>query len=583
MVLLLAALGGLLVETAAAQLPAKPVALDARITDVTVFPWSANVTRTAVLEGEPAEYQISLKALPVQFQRGSLSARTEGEAKVLDVLVDEKRVTKLSDEARQARRDELEKLGGELDVLRDRRRATDARISFLDDLRGAWSGVRKVAGSQEAAAITVAQAAEALKFLEQYDELYTIHRELNSQTAKLMLRQAQLKTELSEAEKGETVNEFRPVIRVAKFGRLPVQLLVEYRVGEAGWAADYDLRAQDSKAEKVELLYYAELHQRSGEEWPAVRLTFSTAAPSAGLEIPQLEPLYVSQHKEAVPIVAEAAVGFTSRFNPPGFDAGSFLKGVGGGGGAAASLFAATAPAEQEKQEKKAVEERKEQYRYSEQAAETYATFTAAGAQTIPSDDSTRRVMVTSAALGASPRLIAVPRLSDKVYLTAEMKNDSGLPLLEGSAKVYVGNDYLGEMHVPAVAAGETFSAAFGGLSGFKVSRKKLTMTDTTAGLFQNRRRVEYQMQIRLENLSQEPRQVEVQEALPISQQKEISIKSSGTPDKEATHESAKRLREDNVRTWLVTVQPGAEKAEVVKYNYSVEWDKDKFLDGALD
>jgi hypothetical protein len=583
-----AMLGLLLASNVSAQAEVKAVTLEGQITEVTVFPTSANVTRTVKLEGEPGPYEISLKNLPEKYVTGSIRARTVGEAKVFDVRVEEKKVTKLSNEAKEARRMELQKIDETLEQLRDERKAVDVRISFLDDLRTSWSGGKRSPSGPEITAPTVTQAGEALKFLEQYEKLLTVRRDIDAQVKKLTTRLSVLKTELSEAEKADTVTERRPVIRVEKFGRLPVTVLVEYGVVEAGWSAAYDLRAENSKATKVELTYYAELHQKSGEDWPAARITFSTAAPAAGVDLPSLEPLYVAQNPE--PLVAEAMV---ARFLPPGyikdfgstvpkFDLSGGMAG-GGGGGGGSSLFSASEGSEEGEVGAGEIKKNKEAARFSMQEGTTYATFTAPGTQAVPADGTARRVLVTTNLLPTAQRLIAVPKLSDKVFLTTEMRNEGTLPLLPATAKIYMGSDYLGEMSVPAIAVGEKFSASFGALNGFKVSRKKVTITDSAVGMFSKRRRVEYEMQIRIENLTKDAGEVEVQEALPISQQKEITIKVTAAPIREVADEAAKHLKEDNVRTWLVTVQPGEAKAEVIKYGYSVEWDRDKFLYGSLD
>lgn len=600
---------------AAAENEAKQVTPAMRITEVTVFPSSANVTRMATLEGEPGEYELTLSRLPDTFD-GSVMARVTGEGRIVDVRVVEKKVEKLSDQVRQAKREELEKMDGDLLRLADELRTVESRISFMDQLRTAWTTPhgRGQGATAELVPPTVEQAEAALKFFEEYNKFYILRRDNQAASKKLTAQRAILQTELSSSETAQNLTEKIPVIRVAKFDRLPVKVLAEYRVGGASWSPAYDLRAVDAKAVKVDLVYYAELAQKTGEDWSGVKITFSTAKTSEGLELPVLAPLAVAQRRTGTTVVGPTVMEDTipykepsARFGPPGaailplgtapkFDlSGAMTKGGGGGGG---GLFSESSPgAGSEVIRKKEVEDRKQAASFSTQEAETYATFTAPGVQTIPSSDTPRRLMVLTASLPMVSRLVALPRLSGRVYLTGEFTNESGLPLLQGIASIYVGNDYVGTMLIPSKTDGSTQYVdenakldvgakqvvSFGALNGFKVTRKKVSITDGSSGMFGNRRKVDYEIQIRIQNLTKEAREVEVQESLPTAQQKEISISVKGTPEKEVSYDSAKRLRENNIRTWPILAPPGEDKAAVIKYQYSVEWDKDQYLYGALD
>ena len=48
------------------------------------------------------------------------------------------------------------------------------------------------------------------------------------------------------------------------------------------------------------------------------------------------------------------------------------------------------------------------------------------------------------------------------MYRLAKLTNKSELILLPGEATIYVGNDFVGRMNLPLVAAGEPFVAGFG-------------------------------------------------------------------------------------------------------------------------
>lgn len=486
---------------------------------------------------------------------------------------------KVSDAAIQAKRDELKAIDADLARLTDEMSVVNVKVQFLDSLRRTWGGGTSSRNAEPAELPTVEHATQALAFLDQWSHLLAAKRNIEDDRGQLEARK-EIVSETIFSDEGEaTVTERRPVLRVAKFNAAPARVSVDYRVGCASWLPAYELRAADGEARKVELAYYADLWQNSGENWQDLQLTFSTAEPEVGLDVPVLEPVVVAQSDQG-PLVAEAAI------RVPTFEPGrkQVLRTKLGrdlgytGDGSAGSLFSDDTDLLEEREEKE-----KERFEYGMQEAVTHATFTAAAPQRIPSSDDSRRVLITTCALDARPRLRALPRVSDKVYLTAEMVNTCPLPLLPGIAKVFLGSDYLGEMELSGVPIGARFSASFGGLRQFKVSRKVLSMGHRDAGMFGDRHRAECTLQIRVENLGGEPREVEVWEAMPVARQKDVSVTVAGGADREAASHDARRARQDNIRVWLVTVQPGEDHSAVVDYSYSVEWDREQYLYGPLD
>ena len=64
-----------------------------------------------------------------------------------------------------------------------------------------------------------------------------------------------------------------------------------YLVGSANWWPQYRLRGGAADDAPVRLEYLAAVVQQTGEPWPAVRVTLSTARPSLDAAPPELLPL----------------------------------------------------------------------------------------------------------------------------------------------------------------------------------------------------------------------------------------------------------------------------------------------------
>ena len=77
-----------------------------------------------------------------------------------------------------------------------------------------------------------------------------------------------------------------------------LELELSYVVTGAGWQPLYDVRSSDKD---VEVTYLAQVAQNTGEDWPAVSLTLSTARPSLALVLPELDPWYLRPRQPLPP------------------------------------------------------------------------------------------------------------------------------------------------------------------------------------------------------------------------------------------------------------------------------------------
>lgn len=68
---------------------------------------------------------------------------------------------------------------------------------------------------------------------------------------------------------------------------------IDYFIYDAGWFATYDLSAKSIK-DKMNLAYKAKVYQASGRDWSELKLSLSTADPRKDNSMPELSPLYVN-------------------------------------------------------------------------------------------------------------------------------------------------------------------------------------------------------------------------------------------------------------------------------------------------
>ncbi|QRW04784.1 mucoidy inhibitor A [Ceratobasidium sp. AG-Ba] len=89
--------------------------------------------------------------------------------------------------------------------------------------------------------------------------------------------------------------------------------MLTYTVSNASWTPLYDVRASIAKSPDAKsamaLHYRASITQTTGENWPDVALTLSTASPQLGGKVPEISTCYIGfQHPPSGGVVAYACL-----------------------------------------------------------------------------------------------------------------------------------------------------------------------------------------------------------------------------------------------------------------------------------
>ncbi|CAE6489182.1 unnamed protein product, partial [Rhizoctonia solani] len=253
------------------------------------------------------------------------------------------------------------------------------------------------------------------------------------------------------------------------------ELMLTYVVSNASWTPLYDIRAAIAKSpdatSKMILHYRASITQTTGENWPEVALTLSTASPQLGSKVPTLSPW---------------KIGFPAPPPPPG---------------------QAQPAARMYKSESRFVE----QYEREESdddmgfglfddelapamAARTAhvatagvlsATFGIPGRSDIPSDGGSHKVVVAVLDLEAELEWICVPREKESVFLTCKVVNSSEFTLLPGEASVFMDDNFVSKSRIEHVSPNDSFKTSLGVDSSLRVTyppAKTLNRTMTQSG-----------------------------------------------------------------------------------------------------
>ena len=223
-----------------------------------------------------------------------------------------------------------------------------------------------------------------------------------------------------------------------------VEVLLSYMVTNASWSSLYHLRVS-TEENSVQVHYFGQVKQWTGEDWSNTYLSLSTASPSTGGNPPELESQSIYRdypfrnRRASLDMMTEqgASLDF-DMFN---------------GGGQERFRTITTA-----RPRMIPVEVRKTQV----QTGMFIQTFNVQRPASIPSDSTEHKVSITVIDLKSTFENVCLPEVNTNVYLLAKATNTSEYPLLSGPSSVFMDNNFICKSKLSSVSPGEEISCSLG-------------------------------------------------------------------------------------------------------------------------
>ncbi len=176
-----------------------------------------------------------------------------------------------------------------------------------------------------------------------------------------------------------------------------------------------------------------------------------------------------------------------------------------------------------------------------------------------------REITLPTVQLAARPEYLAIPRLSEDVFLQAKVAGWEGLQLPD-KAMVYHQGMYVGSTDLDDRAYNDSLEVALGHDELLVVGRAKLEDFSSNVGLSDKRRtRLTYELNVR--NRHPEAVRIRILDQVPISEEKEISVKVLETSGAQLDERSGKL-------TWVLPLASGA--SQRLRFSFQVDYPKDK-------
>ncbi|CUA74076.1 Protein F37C4,5 [Caenorhabditis elegans] [Rhizoctonia solani] len=416
----------------------------------------AEIKRRVNLDLKKGQNHVHIERLPSCLNGDSIRVDGTGTAVIFDVVyhAPSYSASSSSDESVTKAQRTLEALQKERDIAREQSQFLGSYGKTLDSKNVNIEDVQRFLDMFGPRQIAVAKRIQ----------------ELDAQIKKASQELDDARSKVYEDKRGEKRGT-RVTVTVLAETDGKAELMLTYVVSNASWTPLYDIRAAIAKSpdatSKMMLHYRASITQTTGENWPEVGLTLSTASPQLGSKVPTLSPW---------------KIGFPAPPPPP----------PPGRAQPVARYMAEASSAEESDDymgfalfDDEPVPAMAARTAHVATAGVLSATFGIPGRSDIPSDGGSHKVVVAVLDLEAELEWICVPREKESVFLTCKVVNSSEFTLLPGEASVFMDDNFVSKSRIEHVSPNDSFKTSLGVDSSLRVtypSAKTLNRTMTQSG-----------------------------------------------------------------------------------------------------
>ena len=554
---------------------AKDIDVTSKITAATVYNDRASVTRSAEVKILAGSHNLVFTGLPLGLFPNSLRVEGASKANVVFGALSHKRESSVDYIVPKEK-----ELNAQLLALQDKNKIYRADKQSLQVARTFLENLGKQAVLRENEEIAKIDL-NPENWGEAADSLYSkISENLNSSLAlDFKIREVnnkirKIQNDLNQLRTGQKQN-YSVVIPFESDQPSTLSVDLSYQISGVSWQPIYDARL-DVKTAKLELVQYGSVWQRTGEDWEDVALTLSTAQPSRGAGLPDLQPHWLS-------IYAPKPRKMTAQSNAFSFDEGNFN--IEKNSKAAAGISSAAVPTELGEGDAPLHRWRLLQAERVERAMAKAAQintegfvgeYKITGLATVKSDGTKSKLLIGGFETEDSLQVQIKPQISTDAYLVVKAKLKGDAPILAGQVNLFRDGAYIGQSYMKMLRPDDETELAFGVDDNVTVKRNILKDERSEAGLITKDSVIKKNFVTEIQNLHKEVIQIAVLETVPSSKDQRIRVeilKDKTTAGFETDFENIKGLMR-----WLGALNPQQKTA--IKLGWQVSWPKDDNISG---
>jgi len=183
---------------------------------------------------------------------------------------------------------------------------------------------------------------------------------------------------------------------------------------------------------------------------------------------------------------------------------------------------------------------------------------------TIPSNGQALKIPISSRKFHAKALYEATPAIKKTAFLKATIENNARLPILKGTANIFMGKDFVGQGVLDTTGPGGQLSLPLGADQDIRLLRKITTETETK-GIFTKEDVTTYFITIEIGNYKKRPVRLLVHDQVPRSGNQDIKVKLKSV----SPGQNKGPNKDDGVITWAIDLPPGQNR--IIKFSYTIE------------
>ena len=514
---------------------------DSKITDVTVFRNYAKETRMASAQIPEGNSEIIISNVSTYLDENSLQIATKGNVKILSVS------SKLNYLIDKTKSSQVIKLTDSIEMMNDDVSWWNQQsIAFQDELK-LLDENRKLANDKST--FTAAQVKELAELyrnraLELRKYIFDLNKKQKLNNDKI----AKLKSQIAVLNGNQNMTVKEIILKINAKSAGLVSFKCSYIVSNAYWTPIYDIRAKNNNS-PLQLDCRAKVVQNTGYDWKDVRLTLSTANPSANHNRPVLYPIYVDF------------------FQPDYYD----YKLKTSSYGEAAQMMNMAAPAKIDIARSTADDEFEEGLKATDnnvtiQEGDMAVEYNIETLQDVESDNKEHIVAIQEIEMPALYAYHTVPKLDMTAYLLARVTDWSKYNLLAGEANIFFDDNYVGKSYLNPNVSADTLLISLG--RDEKINIKRVKLNDYSAKkLLSGNIKETKAFETMIKNNKNTSIEIELLDQFPISKNSQIEVTLEEANGATITEEYGKLV-------WKIKLQ--ANESKKVKLIYTIKYPKDK-------
>lgn len=534
------------------SLSAAEISVKSKVSNVTVFPESAQITRTSTFSAGSGINEIVFENVSVYLNTSSIQAKGKGNFTILDV----KFRYKQPELVLPVQSGELPpKIVREISLLEDSLAYLNFDLSDITTQIDAYILEKSILLNNQLVKGNGGDTITELKATMEYfrlriNDINNLVQKLRKQEFVMRKNYNRMNSRLADLKAyNQQQNPVQPVkspipqivVVVSCDAAVNGNLEISYMVTNAGWSPSYDLKTTGID-QPVQLIYKADVWQNTGEEWENSKLRLSTITPSANNVKPVLPVFYLNYYT----------------YNTITYSGGSRSK-----KDAFAETEKASAPSYGSDYEVDAG------YAYDYTSAiqtMTNVEFDIKLPYSVPSDGEVHIIPIQNETIPTTYVYHIVPKLESQAFLVAKLTDWQKLDLLPGNANIYFDGTFVGETQINPATLSDTLELALGRDRSLQIQRKQ-TKNETLNKLVGNTATKTITYEISVKNTKMVKTDIVLQDNIPLSLVEEIKVNL--TDKGKANHSESTGLLQWNDKL-------AAGETKKYSYTYTVEYDKSK-------